>query len=114
MKMEYWNRNLSIYEASRLYEKLIKKYMGFEVPGEYWMLHHILPEAIMYVPSYMIAAIRAAELERYLCNKFSDKWWNEPSAGQKLRQIMAKGERINLGEFSKLDQNIFMKEICSN
>lgn len=114
MKMEYWNRNLSIYEASRLYEKLIKKYMGFEVPGEYWMLHHILPEAIMYVPSYMIAAIRAAELERYLCNKFSDKWWNEPSAGQKLREIMAKGERINLEEFSKLDQNVFMKEICSS
>ena len=114
MKMEYWNRNLSIYEASRLYEKLIKKYMGLEVPGEYWMLHHILPEAIMYVPSYMIAAIRAAELERYLCNRFSDKWWNEPSAGKKIREIMAKGEGINLEEFSKLDQNIFMKEICSS
>jgi oligoendopeptidase F len=27
MKMEYWNRNLSTYEASRMYEKLIKKYM---------------------------------------------------------------------------------------
>lgn len=112
MKMEYWNRNLSIYEASKLYEKLIKKYMGLEVPGEYWMLHHILPEAIMYVPSYMIAAIRAAELERYLCNRFSDKWWNEPSAGKKIREIMAKGEGINLEEFSKLDQNIFMNEIC--
>lgn len=114
MKMEYWNRNLSIYEASKLYEKLIKKYMGLEVPGEYWMLHHILPEAIMYVPSYMIAAIRAAELERYLCNRFSDKWWNEPSAGKKIREIMAKGEGINLEEFSKLDQNIFMNEICSS
>ena len=113
MKMEYWNRNLSIYDASRLYEKLIKKYMGLEVPGEYWMLHHILPESIMYVPSYMIAAIRASELERYLCNRFSDKWWNEPSAGKKIREIMANGERINLEEFSKLDQNVFMKEICS-
>lgn len=114
MKMEYWNRNLSINDASRLYERLIKKYMGFDVPGEYWMLHHILPEAIMYVPSYMIAAIRAAELERYLCNRFSDKWWNEPSAGKKMREIMAKGEMINLGEFSKLDQNVLMKEICSS
>ena len=77
------------------------------------MLHHILPEAIMYVPSYMIAAIRAAELERYLSDRFSDKWWNEPSAGKKIRQIMAKGEKIKLAEFSKLDQNVFMKEICS-
>jgi hypothetical protein len=113
MKMEFWNRNLTIYKASRLYEKLIKKYMGLKVPGEYWMLHHILPESIMYVPSYMLAAIRAAELERYLMNRFSEKWWKEPAAGKKVREIMAKGERINLKEFSKLDQNIFMKEISS-
>lgn len=113
MKIEFWKKNLTIYEASRLYEKLIKKYMGLEVPGEYWMLHHILPESIMYVPSYMIAAIRAAELERYLTNRFGEKWWNEPTAGKRVREIMAKGERINLKEFSKLDPNIFMKEISS-
>ena len=113
MKMEFWKKNLTIYEASRSYEKLIKKYMGLEVPGEYWMLHHILPESIMYVPSYMIAAIRAAELERYLTNRFGEKWWNEPTAGKKVREIMSKGERINLKEFSKLDPNIFMKEIGS-
>jgi hypothetical protein len=113
MKMEFWNRNLTIYETSRLYEKLIKKYMGIKVPGEYWMLHHILPESIMYVPSYMLAAIRAAELEKYLMNRFGEKWWKEPTAGKKVREIMAKGELINLKEFSKLDQNIFMKEISS-
>jgi hypothetical protein len=113
MKMEFWNRNLTIYETSRLYEKLIKKYMGLEVPGEYWMLHHILPESIMYVPSYMLAAIRAAELERYLINRFGERWWNDPVAGKKVREIMSKGGTINLNEFSRLDQNIFMKEITS-
>ena len=113
MKMEFWNRNLTIYETSRLYEKLIKKYMGLEVPGEYWMLHHILPESIMYVPSYMLAAIRAAELERYLINRFGERWWNDPVAGKKVREIMSKGGTINLKEFSRLDQNIFMKEITS-
>jgi len=96
-----------------LYEKLIKKYMGLEVPGEYWMLHHILPESIMYVPSYMLAAIRPAELERYLMNRFSEKWWNEPTAGKKIREIMSKGDKINLKEFSKLDQSKFMKDITS-
>jgi len=111
MKMEFWNRNLTIYETSRLYEKLIKKYMGLEVPGEYWMLHHILPESIMYVPSYMLAAIRAAELERYLINRFGERWWNDPVAGKKIKEVMSKGGTINLNEFSKLDQNIFMKEI---
>lgn len=113
MKMEFWNKNLSIYETSRLYEKLIKKYMGLEVPGEYWMLHHILPESIMYVPSYMLAAIRAAELERYLTNRFGEKWWREANAGKMIKEIMSKGERINLKEFSKLHQNIFMKEIST-
>ena len=113
MKMEFWNRNLTIYETSRLYEKLIKKYMGLEVPGEYWMLHHILPESTMYVPSYMLAAIRAAELERYLINRFGERWWNDPVAGKKVREIMSKGGTINLNEFSRLDQNIFMKEITS-
>lgn len=113
MKMEFWNRNLTIYETSRLYEKLIKKYMGLEVPGEYWMLHHILPESIMYVSSYMLAAIRAAELERYLMNRFGEKWWNEPTAGKKIREIMSKGDKINLKEFSKLDQSKFMKDITS-
>jgi len=113
MKMEFWNRNLTIYETSRLYEKLIKKYLGLEVPGEYWMLHHILPESIMYVPSYMLAAIRAAELETYLINKFGERWWNDPVAGKKVREIMSKGGTINLNEFSRLDQNIFMKEITS-
>lgn len=113
MKMEFWNRNLTIYETSRLYEKLIKKYMGLEVPGEYWMLHHILPESIMYVPSYMLAAIRAAELERYLINRFGERWWNDPVAGKKIKEVMSKGGTINLNEFSRLDQNIFMKEITS-
>jgi len=113
LKMEFWNKNLSIYETSRLYEKLIKKYMGLEVPGEYWMLHHILPESIMYVPSYMLAAIRAAELERYLTNRFGEKWWREAKAGKEIKEIMSKGERINLKEFSRLDQNIFMKEIST-
>jgi hypothetical protein len=61
----------------------------------------------------MIAAIRAAELELYLTNRFGEKWWNEPTAGKKVREIMSKGERINLKEFSKLDPNIFMKEISS-
>ena len=51
MKLEYWKENLSIGEASELYERLIKEYTGFEIPGEYWLLHHILPESIMYVPS---------------------------------------------------------------
>jgi hypothetical protein len=60
MKLEYWKENLSIHQASELYSRLIKEYTGFKMPGEYWLLHHILPESIMYVPSYLLAAVRAA------------------------------------------------------
>lgn len=111
MKMEYWRKDLSIDQASQLYERLIKKYTGFKIPGQYWMLHHILPEAIMYVPSYLMAASRAAELETYLKDRFGERWWNEEGAAKLLKGVMSQGGKIDLSIFSSMDPNIFMKEI---
>ncbi|MFY9870696.1 MAG: hypothetical protein WAK17_13340 [Candidatus Nitrosopolaris sp.] len=111
MKLEYWNKNLSLEESCSMYSRLIKEYTGFEVPGEYWLLHHILPEAIMYVPSYLLAAVRAAELDLYMRNTFGDKWWTEVEAGKELKEIMEPGAKIDLSRFSKLDSNIFVEEI---
>ena len=111
MKMEYWRKDLSIDQASQLYEQLIKKYTGFKIPGQYWMLHHILPEAIMYVPSYLMAASRASELETYLKDRFGERWWNEEGAANLLKEVMSQGGKINLSMFSSMDPNIFMKEI---
>jgi peptidase M3-like protein len=111
MKLEYWNKNLSIDEASNVYSALIKEYVGFEIPGEYWLLHHILPEAIMYVPSYLLAAVRAAELETYMQNRFGDNWWTERESGKILSDIMRPGANIDLSIFSKLDCTTYMKEI---
>ena len=111
MKLAYWKENLSIDQASELYTRLIKEYTGFEMPGEYWLLHHILPESIMYVPSYLLAAVRAAELEIYVRNKHGDKWWKEKQAGKDLREIMKPGAKIDVSIFSKLDSSIFFQEI---
>ena len=111
MKLEYWKENLSIDHACELYSRLIKEYTGFEIPGEYWLLHHILPESIMYVPSYLLAAVRAAELNAYVRDKFGDKWWNEKQSGRDLREIMRPGASIDLSYFSKLDIGTFLKEI---
>ena len=113
MKAEYWHKNLSIEDANVLYSKLIKEYTGFEMPGEYWMLHHILPDAIMYVPSYLLAAVRAKELDIYLQNKFGENWWADKNAGNHLQEIMKPGAKIELERFSKLDINLFTKEIIS-
>jgi hypothetical protein len=111
MKLSYWKENLSIHQASELYSRLIKEYTGFEMPGEYWLLHHILPESIMYVPSYLLAAVRAAELDMYARNKYGDKWWKEKEAGKDFREIMKPGAKIDLSIFSNLDSNMFLKEI---
>jgi hypothetical protein len=77
------------------------------------MLHHILPDAIMYVPSYLLAAVRAKELDIYLQNKFGEKWWINENAGKHLREIMKSGAKIELERFSKLDSSLFIKEIIN-
>jgi hypothetical protein len=112
MKIDYWEKNLSIDEASDLYSKLIHEYLGFEMPGQYWLLHHILPEAIMYVPSYLIAAVRAFELERYITAKFSEKWWKEKEAGDELKRIMNPGAKLDISIFSRLDTEAYMEDLC--
>lgn len=111
MKIEYWMNNLSIDQACELYSRLTKEYIGFEVPGEYWLLHHILPQSIMYVPSYLLAAVRATELDNYMKNIFGEEWWREKEAGKDLREIMKPGAKIDLSIFSNLDSNVFLREI---
>ena len=102
---------MSICKACELYSSLIKEYTGFEIPGQYWLLHHILPESIMYVPSYLLAAVRAAELTIHMRDKFGDKWWKEKQSGKNLREIMGPGASIDLSIFSDLDSRTFLNEI---
>jgi hypothetical protein len=111
MKAEFWHKKLSIEKASDVYARLIKEYTGFEIPGEYWMLHHILPDAIMYVPSYLIAAVRAVELDHHLQDRFGEKWWTQVETGKYIREIIQPGAAINLLRFSRLDSSLFMNEL---
>jgi hypothetical protein len=113
MKAEFWRKNLSMEKASDLYAKLINEYTGLEMPGEYWMLHHILPDAIMYVPSYLLAAVRAAELDHHLQGRFGEGWWTQVEAGKYIREIMEPGAKIDLSRFSQLDSSLFMNEITA-
>lgn len=113
MKVEYWRKNLSMEKASDLYAKLVREYMGLEMPGDYWMLHHILPEATMYVPSYLVAAVRAAELENHLLERFGEEWWAHTGSGDRIREIMRPGAQIDLAQFSRMDPGLFMKEITA-
>jgi hypothetical protein len=111
MKAEFWRKRLSIGKASDLYGKLQYEYTGLGISGEYWLLHHILPDAIMYVPSYLIAAVRAAELEKHLKDRFGEDWWTVKSAGDEIREIMRLGAKIDLAAFSKMDSSLYVNEI---
>ena len=113
MKSGFWKDHLNIEDSNLLYSKLIKDFTGIEIPGEYWMLHHILPEAIMYVPSYLFAAVRAKELDIHLQNTFGEEWWKNKETGKYLQQIMLSGSDIELSLFSKLDSDLYLKEIAS-
>ncbi|HYG00191.1 MAG TPA: M3 family metallopeptidase [Candidatus Saccharimonadales bacterium] len=112
-KMKFWADNLSTEETNKKYSEMINKYTGIEMPGQYWMLHHIMPESIMYVPSYLLAAVRAAELERKIEEKFGQNWWELKEVGTYLKSLMEEGANINLSEFSKLDSQLFLKEITN-
>ena len=112
-KSSFWKDHLSLNESNLLYSKLLKDFTGIEIPGEYWMLHHILPDAIMYVPSYLFAAVRAKELDVHLQDKFGESWWTSKDTGKYLKQIMSPGADIDLTLFSKLDSDIYLKEITS-
>jgi len=113
MKASFWKNHLSIEASNLLYSKLVKDFTGISIPGAYWMLHHILPESIMYVPSYLFAAVRAKELDVHLQNIFGETWWKNKESGKYLQQIMSPGADIDLSVFSKLDSDIYLKEIIA-
>jgi len=109
MKLRYWRDSLSIEDASKLYSDLTEKYMGIRYPGEYWLLHHVMPEYTLYSPSYLLAAVRASELRKALVESFGDRYWEEKGAGKLLTEFMAPGRGIELRRFSKLDVDSFVK-----
>src|SRR5437899_4274197 len=66
MKLRYWHDRLSMEEANDLYSDLTEKFIGIRYPGEYWQLHHVMPDYFLYSPSYLLAAVRSIELQETL------------------------------------------------
>jgi hypothetical protein len=115
MKAEFWQKNLSMEKATETYAKLIGTYTGFEMPGEYWMLHHILPDAIMYVARCLIAAILAAELLIIHRTTLEKKMVDiEVEAGKYIREIVELEAAIDLSStISRLDSSLFMNRVTT-
>ncbi len=112
-KIDYFEKQLTPDQCDANYAAHIKKCMGITVPGEYWKLHHILPEALLYVPSYLLAMIRAAELGQKLKNKYGS-WWNSKEAGAEIRELMRPGADSCVGVFEKLNSEYLTCNFGSN
>lgn len=110
-KIEFWEHQLTMEQADERYAQYSKEFMDMDVPGKYWQLHHVMPDADLYSPSYMIAAVRAVELTDRIRNRFGSKWWADKEAGKYLRELVAPGGQIDLHSFSKLDEAKYLKTI---
>ncbi len=109
-KIDYWKKRLTPEQCDANYAKHIKKCMGIDLPGEYWKLHHILPEEMMYVPSYLLAMIRAAEIGREFTDKYS-AWWTSTGAGEHLRKLMQDGSESPVANFSKPKTHVLIEDL---
>lgn len=107
LKLEYWRNNLSIEEASKRYEDLTARFFH-KLPGDYWVLHHVMPSYNLYSPSYVIASVRVAELEQVLERDYGDYWWKTKKAGKFLERLMSQRSDIDLS-WSRLDPHPYLQ-----
>jgi len=86
MKMEFWKSHYTVEQAVGRWQELTKRFF-IEVPGYYWVLHHIMPNYDMYSPSYVIATVRVSAIRRRLTEEFGEKWWKNREAGRFVRRL---------------------------
>jgi hypothetical protein len=110
LKLRYWRESLDFSSLDVLYADLTERFLGIRYPGAYWKLHHVMPEYILYSPSYLVAAVRALELRNSLVARFGEAYWRERGAGKAVLALMRPGQSLDLG-FSKLDEAAYVKSL---
>jgi len=108
MKMEFWKKGYSIEEAAKRWQELTKRFF-IEVPGNYWLLHHVMPSYDMYSPSYMIASMRVAAVRERLRQDYGDVWWKNSDAGNFVRDLAEMRGEFDVKAW-KLDAESYLKE----
>ncbi|MHA2305794.1 MAG: M3 family metallopeptidase [Candidatus Hodarchaeales archaeon] len=108
MKLEYWKRGYSFESASERYQELTKKFF-WEMPGEYWLLHHIMPQYDLYSPSYLLASIRAKEWMDQMIKEYGVDFWCSREAGDVFRDLAAMRGDFDLSVWD-LNPKPYLKE----
>ena len=109
LKINQWENMLSPDQMNEVYAKHLRDWLGLEVDGSYWQLHHILPESLMYVPSYLLAMVQAHQFTEHLKKTYGTWWWAHKRAGQEIKAMMVSGADSPLADFSKLDVASFVR-----
>lgn len=99
MKLAYWKEGLTFPQASQRWQDLTRRFY-IEIPGDYWLLHHVMPQYAIYAPSYMIASVRVTHLVRHLTKEFGNRWWHEPRAGKYISELAATRGEFPIKKFS--------------
>lgn len=108
MKLEFWKHGYDVEQAARRWQKLTGRFF-IETPGDYWILHHVMPNYDMYSPSYVIAAVRVATLRAKLVKDYGDAWWRIPEAGDFIRELAQARGAFDI-EAWKLNPNAYLDE----
>ncbi|MHA1215356.1 MAG: M3 family metallopeptidase [Candidatus Hodarchaeales archaeon] len=88
MKLEYWRRDYTIEQASNAWGNFTKRFF-WEMPSNYWLLHHITANYDIYSPSYILASIRVREWINQMVDEFGDSYWRDKEAGNVFKELAA-------------------------
>jgi len=112
LKIAILDKGLDIDQAVEMYKKLTAEY-GLPLPGMYWLAHHVLPQTdYIYEPSYILANIRAADMNARFVDEYGEDWWRNNEASKYLvKTAFHPGNSVNLDEFSSIDSNAYFKEV---
>ena len=108
MKMEFWKRSYNIDQAAKRWQELTKRFF-IETPGNYWILHHVMPNFDMYSPSYIIAAVRVATIKEKLAQDYGETWWKNLEAGEFIKQLAKTRGEFNIKAW-KLNPDTYLEE----
>ncbi len=111
MKIEFWKQDYGYEDASKRFQELTKRYY-WEIPGDYWLTHHITPNYDVYAPSYMLASVRVKEWINQMIDEFGEEFWRgEPAkqVGAVIRELAAARGEFDLSVWD-MDPQPFLKE----
>lgn len=107
MKTEFWKKKYTIEQAAKRWQQLTKRFF-IETPGDYWLLHHVMPNYDLYSPSYVLASVRVEAIKQKLAIEYGEAWWRNPKAGQYVRELAQTRGEFNIKQW-KLNPATYLK-----